>query len=138
MRKPASRSLVPTAIIAGAALALAVAFAAAGAKAADVGSGGTFKGASSHKTSGKVEVVTENGQTAVRLKSNFNLDGAPDPKVGFGKGGKYDGKSKLGALKSNSGEQSYPVPAGLDISGYDEVYIWCEKYSVPLGVAKLK
>ncbi len=138
MIRPASRSLVPTAIIAGAALALALAFAAAGAKAAEVGSGGTFRGASSHETSGMVELVTENGQTTVRLKSNFNFDGAPDPKVGFGSNGKYDGKSDLGALKSNSGEQSYAVPASLDISGYNEVYIWCKKYSVPLGVAKLK
>ena len=137
MSRPSSRSLLPTAIIAGAALAIALTFAAAGAKAAEVGAGGTFKGASNHVTTGMVELVTENGQTFVRLKPNFTFDGAPDPKVGFGSNGKYDGKSDLGALKSNSGEQRYAVPASLDISGYNEVYIWCKKFSVPLGVAKL-
>ncbi|MEM6357469.1 MAG: hypothetical protein AAF844_17545 [Pseudomonadota bacterium] len=27
---------------------------------------------------------------------------------------------------------------GLDIGNYTEVWIWCEQFSVPLGVAKLQ
>jgi len=27
---------------------------------------------------------------------------------------------------------------GVDISKYNEIYIWCDKFSVPLGVAALK
>ncbi len=115
----------------------ALALAVSQANAAEVLSSGTFEGASNHVTSGNVEVITENGQTFVVLKSNFNFDGAPDPKVGFGKDGAYDGASQIEHLRADSGMQSYEVPAGLDISGYNEVYIWCEKYSVPLGVAKL-
>lgn len=138
MTNTKTRSLLPAAIIAASAFIFALAFVVSGAGAAEVISSGSFKGASNHQTKGKVTVVTEDGQTVVKLNSGFNLDGAPDPKVGFGANGKYDKESKLGALRSNSGAQSYPVPADLDVSGYDEVYIWCEKYSVPLGVAKLK
>ena len=74
----------------------------------------------------------------VVLQGNFNFDGAPDPKVGFGTGGTYDRASQLAPLASNTGEQVYDVPAALDLTRYDEIYIWCEKYSVPLGVAPLK
>jgi hypothetical protein len=40
-------------------------------------------------------------------------------------------------LRSNSGAQAYKVPEGIDPDAFDEVSIWCRKYSVPLGVAKL-
>ena len=61
----------------------------------------------------------------------------PDAKVGFGKNGKYDSNSQLDVLRSNSGEQIYKVPASLNIDAYNEVYIWCKQYAVPLGVAKI-
>ncbi len=103
----------------------------------EVVTSGTFTGASGHKTSGSVRVIkTENGMSVV-LGANFFFDGAPDPKVGFGKSSKYDINSQLAHLKSDSGEQSYPIPASLDVTNYNQIYIWCEKYSVPLGVADL-
>jgi len=99
---------------------------------------GVFSGASGHSTSGSVSVVkTSDGFTLV-LGSDFNLDGAPDPKPGFGKSGRYDLKSWLDVLRSNRGEQTYAVPTSLEIGRYNEVYIWCEKYSVSLGVASIK
>ena len=99
---------------------------------------GAFNGASGHKTSGDVVVLKSAAGARVVLQSNFSFDGAPDPKVGFGAGGKYDRASQLAPLASNQGEQVYDVPAALDLTRYDEIYIWCEKYSVPLGVAALK
>jgi hypothetical protein len=99
---------------------------------------GSFKGLSNHMTTGDVSVVkTANGH-AVVLQDSFLLDGAPDPKVGFGINGKYDTSTQLAHLKSNSGRQVYEIPASIDISKYNEVYIWCEAYSVPLGVASMK
>lgn len=105
--------------------------------AADVVTSGTFTGASNHTTTGGVTVVKDGDSRSVVLGSDFSLDGAPDPKVGFGRDGKYDIRSQLAPLKSNLGEQSYPIPADLDISEYNEIYIWCEAYSVPLGIAAL-
>jgi len=99
---------------------------------------GSFRGANGHSTSGGVSVEESEGGVAVVLGSDFNLDGAPDPKVGFGKNGRYDPESKLSHLQSNSGKQVYEVPDSIDAGGYNEVYIWCDKFSVSLGVATLE
>ena len=105
--------------------------------AADVASG-TFVGASNHVTTGGVEVYKDGDSYVVKLGSDFNFDGAPDPKVGFGKGGTYVGGTLIGVLESNTGEQVYKVPASLDITDFTDVFIWCEQYSVPLGYATIK
>jgi hypothetical protein len=99
---------------------------------------GKFKGASGHATSGSVSIVkTANGLQVV-LGDDFKFDGAPDAKVGFGKSGEYDSNSQIDILRSNNGQQTYTVPASLNIESYDEVYIWCKQYNVSLGVAKIK
>ena len=72
------------------------------------------------------------------LGKDFSFDGAPDPKVGFGKDGVYDIKSQLAHLKANAGQQEYSIPDSVNLADYNEIYIWCEQYSVPLGVAKVK
>ena len=131
MRSFMSRALAPM-LLAATLMAPAV----AGAE--EILAQGAFRGASGHKTLGDVVVLKSATGARVVLQSNFRFDGAPDPKVGFGAGGTYDRASQLAHLKSIMGEQTYEIPASLDISRYDEVYIWCEQYSVPLGVAKLK
>ena len=98
---------------------------------------GTFVGKSNHVTSGTVSVVKTDSGTKVVLESDFDFDGAPDPKLGFGKNG-YDKSSQFSVLKANKGEQSYEIPASINPENYNEVWVWCEQYSVPLGVAKLK
>ena len=99
---------------------------------------GTFVGKSNHVTEGAV-TVTKNadGTATVTLHSNFWFDGAPDPRVGFGNNGKYKKGTDISLLKSNSGEQTYVVPAGIDVDDFNEVYIWCKRFAVPLGVAML-
>lgn len=98
---------------------------------------GRFVGKSGHKTSGGVRLVKTDTGYKVVLEGDFSFDGAPDPKVGLGRGG-YDKAAQLSALRANRGEQSYDLPASLDPARYDEVWVWCEKYAVPLGFAKLK
>lgn len=105
---------------------------------ADPLSSGTFTGASDHITTGSVEVVANaDGSHTIVLGDDFSLDGAPDPRVGLGKDGHYDGNTDAGKLGNLTGAQSFTVPAGVDVSDFNEVYIWCEKFSVPLGVATL-
>ena len=126
------------ALLLGAVFAALITFGAGIASADSVAASGSFTGASKHVTSGGVSIVkTANGGAVVILDSDFSLDGAPDPRVGLGKNGKYDDASDLGELVSKAGLQAYVVPAGVDVSKYNEVYIWCRKYSVPLGVAAL-
>ncbi len=102
--------------------------------AGDILAKGSFVGASDHETSGSVHVTAG----SVDFQDDFSLDGAPDPKVGFGKDGTYDPATTLSALNANTGAQSYEVPDSIDLSQYNEVYVWCEKFAVPLGVAKLQ
>lgn len=99
---------------------------------------GTFKGASSHKTSGSVTVTEKGGKLVIRLGSNFSLDGAPDPYVSLGNGSRPVKGGTAGILAKNKGAGTYSVPATAATKAAREVVIWCKKYAVPLGVARLK
>lgn len=99
---------------------------------------GTFTGASDHITTGGVQIVkTADGGAVVILDSDFSLDGAPDPRVGFGTDGTFVEASDLGELQNISGVQVYVVPPTVNVDDFNEVYIWCLKFGVPLGVASL-
>jgi len=99
---------------------------------------GSFHGASDHITKGDYTITKQaDGSHIITLEDNFSLDGAPDPSVGFGKDGKYAKATYLGNLKSLKGKQSFVIPASVDLSRFNEVYIWCAKFTVPLGVAPL-
>ncbi|WP_299553050.1 DM13 domain-containing protein [uncultured Tateyamaria sp.] len=105
---------------------------------AETVSAGTFTGASDHVTTGGVEVIKNaDGSHTIVLGDDFSLDGAPDPRVGLGKDGDFNDDTDSGVLGNLTGTQSFVVPAGIDVSEFNEVYIWCKKFSVPLGVAKL-
>lgn len=100
---------------------------------------GSFVGDKGHVTTGTGEVFRDNGQWFVRLGPDFSLDGGPDPKVALGNkaSGGYQPGTILGKLSSLNGEQVYALKPGLDIADYDQIYIWCEQFSVPLGHANL-
>lgn len=97
---------------------------------------GKFKGVSGHVTKGHAKLVTKNGKTFVELQGDFWFDGAPDPKVALGRNG-YDRTTLMGPLKSNTGAQTYQLAGEVDVSSFNEVWIWCEKFDVGLGVASL-
>lgn len=101
-------------------------------------SSGSFEGRSKHITTGGVSIVkTTSGYIAV-LESNFDLDGAPAPTLGFGKNGNgFDKNTEFTKLKSDKGLQVYAIPASINPTDYNEFYVWCADFSVPLGVAKL-
>lgn len=93
---------------------------------------GTFSGAARYGISGTAEIAGNQ----VNLLADFRFGNAPDPKVALGRNG-YDSSTLMGLLKNKSGASSYTIPAGIDPSQYNEVWIWCEQFNVPLGVAKL-
>lgn len=43
----------------------------------------------------------------------------------------------LGQLRAFKGSQNYAVPAGIDLSRYQSVVIWCEHFSVLISPADL-
>ena len=98
---------------------------------------GTFDGRSDHITTGKVSLVKTGSGYALNFAADFSLDGAPDPIVAVGNGETYDAANKIGALTHKTGTQSYALPASFSPANFSEVYVWCEKFNVPLGVAKL-
>ena len=44
---------------------------------------------------------------------------------------------ELGKLKGNQGSQNYDVPANVDLSKYQVVSIWCNRFSVNFAAAPL-
>jgi hypothetical protein len=44
---------------------------------------------------------------------------------------------ELGKLKGNKGGQAYAIPAGTDLDRLGSVSIWCKRFSVSFGAAKL-
>ena len=97
---------------------------------------GTFVGKSKHVTTGHASIGRVGKQWVVILEDDFTFDGAPDPHVALGNNG-YDKNASLALLSSNNGKQVYAIPASLDVGKVNEVWIWCERFAVPLGLAKL-
>lgn len=125
-----------------AAIAILGAFSAAIPEPAEAGgekvvSQGTFEGRSNHITTGGATVLKNGAGYILVLEEDFSLDGAPAPTIGFGNSGRFDKATDFTKLNSKTGKQTYQLPANIDPSNYDEVYIWCRDFSVPLGVAKL-
>lgn len=97
-----------------------------------------IKGKEKYTTAGGVTIKKEGGKTIVMFSDDFKFPGAPDPQLGFGNNGSYDKSTTFTKLTKLKGAQSFVLPASINPSKYNEFYAWCEKYSVPLSVAKLK
>lgn len=98
---------------------------------------GTFSGRSDHITTGKVTLEKTANGYQLNFASDFSLDGAPDPIVAIGNGEVYQATNKISALRNKTGHQVYQLPAGFTPGQFSQVYVWCEKFSVPLGIADL-
>ncbi|MEP2943959.1 MAG: DM13 domain-containing protein [Hyphomicrobiales bacterium] len=120
----------------------AAAVAAMGTSTASAGSArkGTFTGHKGYTAKGTVKIKKDGGKTSVVLGDDFLFKGTPpDIKIGFGNGGKYAKGTKIhNKLTHKKGAATFPVPAGIDTDKYNEVYIYCEKFTVILGTAKIK
>jgi Electron transfer DM13 len=95
---------------------------------------GPFAGENGHVTKGSAMIVEEGGKYYVQLSDDFSFDGAPDPKLALGKG-EVDATTIMPNLTSNTGAQRYALPAGVDPEGYTSLHVWCEEYTVSLGIA---
>ncbi len=43
----------------------------------------------------------------------------------------------LGGLRAFKGSQKYPIPAGVDLTKFPSVVIWCQQFSVLISPADL-
>ncbi len=121
------------------ALALVLAAFTTPAMAADVSANfEVIEGKEKYTTEGGVTISKKNGKTYVTLSDDFAFPGAPDPQLGFGNNGAYDKSTTFVELTNLKGAQTFELPEGINADSYNEFYVWCVKYSVPLSVAKLK
>jgi len=94
----------------------------------------TFEGINRHTVTGTAEIVG----TTVNLLDDFRFDNAPDPRVALGKDGTYAPETVQTAVLEQSqwsGASSWELPAGVNPDDYNEVWIWCERFSVGLAIA---
>ncbi len=100
-----------------------------------------------HPTSGRASIYQmADGKRDLRL-TNFATSNGPDVHVVLAQSAdeslqqdfvKGDLNSvELGLLKANQGDQNYDLPESADLSQYDAVVIYCERFHAVFGVAKL-
>ncbi len=102
-------------------------------------------GKKTFKSSGTWQIYSENGSTFVKLSSDFKTRKAPDLKIFLsplaasattGRNA-TQGSVLIAPLSSNSGEQVYQIPEGVDITDYRSILIHCEAYSKLWSAADL-
>lgn len=95
-----------------------------------------------HYGMGKVTVYRE----TVFLHDDFEVGPGPKyhvylvPKENVRSSGDVSGTMfvDLGRLKSFKGSQKFAIPAGLDLSKFPSVVIWCEQFDVLISPADIK
>lgn len=98
-----------------------------------------------HQGDGTANVITNGVQTFLRFEDDFAIDNGPDLNVylvrgvdATGPAGQFDDDFiDLGDLKGNIGAQNYEIPAGVDLTEYDTVVIWCVRFGVAFNAADL-
>jgi hypothetical protein len=98
-----------------------------------------------HETRGKATIYRLTDGTRVLRLTEFTTSNGPDvrvylvaaPDAADDETVKKAGFVELGKLKGTDGDQNYDVPAGLDLSKYRAVTIWCRRFSVNFGTAPL-
>ncbi|NBI30392.1 DM13 domain-containing protein [Chengkuizengella marina] len=104
----------------------------------DLSFSGSFVDAdSSHSASGDVFTVNTDDGVYLRFE-NFEATNGPDLYVYLAKSGEETSDGiRLEKLKGNVGDQNYLLPAGVDLTEYDKVVIWCKAFDVDFGYAEL-
>jgi hypothetical protein len=108
---------------------------------------GTFHG-KVHDTSGRATVYEQSDGKRVLRLTNFKTSNGPDVHVilvaikdaddnaNFLKSNTE--RVELGKLKGNEGDQNYEIPSGTDLSKFQSVSIYCERFNANFGVAPLE
>jgi hypothetical protein len=98
---------------------------------------GTFEGLTGHAGFGGASLLKIRGSYYVRFDEDFQTTNGPDLFVHLGRNGEYDANANLGSLKGSAGGQNYKIPDTIDISQYNEVWVWCRAFSVGFTKAVL-
>ena len=84
---------------------------------------------------GDALVLTDGSPQRFLRLENFNTPNGPDLKVYLrADNGEF---VSLGDLQGNIGNQNYEIPVDVDLTVFNSVDIWCERFSVGFGLAGL-
>jgi hypothetical protein len=108
---------------------------------------GTFHG-KVHSTSGRATIYQqEDGKLVLRLTS-FKTSNGPDVHVILIAAKDADDDAnflksstervELGKLKGNEGDQNYEIPTGTNLSKFQTVSVYCERFNANFGAAPLE
>ena len=97
-----------------------------------------------HGTSGTATIYRlDDGRRVLRIEDLHTSNGpalfvylSANPAAGP-EGAFDDTYVDLGGLTGNIGDQNYEVPAGVDLSNYASVVIWCDRFDAAFGAADL-
>ena len=105
---------------------------------------GTFH-SNAHETIGTATILSlSDGRRILRL-TNFSTSNGPDVRVYLVAAPDVNDEAtfqnadviELGVMKGNKGDQNYDVPTDVDLARYRTVTIWCKRFSVNFGSARL-
>jgi electron transfer DM13 len=105
---------------------------------------GTFKGVA-HETKGLASIYQLPGNKRTLRLTEFETSNGPDVHVYLTTGEiekgndalKQTGFIDLGSMKGNRGDQNYDIPENTDLNKFKNVTIWCARFGVSFGEARL-
>ncbi len=101
-----------------------------------VGTTAQVVGTVGHPASGTARVVVADGRTYVRYE-NFKTLNGPDIFVYLANDLAATDFVDLGRVKATEGNINYEVPAGVDVSQYRYVLVWCRAFGVLFNSAEI-
>ena len=101
---------------------------------------GTFAPSGPHQTEGTVRIEASSGMvTYLVLDSDFRTVAGPDLRIVLRDSSGLSAMRVLAPLLQVEGEQNYPLSlSAAELSGFDEVVIYCAKFHVDFGIAKIR
>jgi hypothetical protein len=84
-------------------------------------------------------IETEPGRYVLRVE-NFSVRNGPDLFMYLSPDpdGYAEGGLNLGTLRATDGAFNYDIPEGADLSAYQSVVVWCERFAVLFATATLQ
>ncbi len=99
---------------------------------------GTFGGLNGYSVSGTVVLSNTDDGGVIAFNDDFRSQSGPGLVIILSPTNSISGGINLGSLKSNQGAQEYPLPEGTDPSTFTHVFVHCEPFGLPFGVAQLQ
>ena len=98
---------------------------------------GSFRGNRDYEVSGTFTLSNTSGELQLTFSDNFSTSNGPGLFIYLTNSeSSTAGGVELGALKSNSGAQTYDVSDEVQLGTYDYVLVYCKPFGVAFGIGK--